>query len=54
MLNIAHFWRVPQHMFNEPGEGGVRSNSGSFNVMFYKSKEGIIGGFSCLESLKTS
>ena len=54
MLGIAHLWRVPQHMFNEPGEGGVRSRSGSFNEMFYESREGKRGRFSYLESLKMS
>ena len=41
-------------MFNGPKEGGVQSHSGSFNEMFYESREGKIGGFSCLESLNTS
>ena len=48
MLDIAHPRLVPQHMFNEPGEGGVRSHSGSFNEMFYESIEGKLGGFSYL------
>jgi len=39
-------------MFNELGEGGVRSHSGSFNEMFYESREGKLDGLSCLESLK--
>ena len=41
-------------MCNEPGEGGVRSHSGSFDEMFYESKEGKLGGFLDLESMKMS
>ena len=54
MIDIAHLWLVPQHMLNEPGEGWVQSHSGSFNEMFYESIEGKLGGFSYLESPKTS
>ena len=39
-------------MFNELGEGGIWSHGGSFNEMFYESREGKLDGFSCLESLK--
>ena len=54
MLDIAHLWSVPKHMFNEPGEGGVRSHGASFNEMFYDSREGKLDVFSYLESMKTS
>ena len=53
MFGVAHLRCVPQHMFNKP-RGGVWSYSGSFNEMFYESKEGKLGGFPYLESLKTS
>jgi hypothetical protein len=52
MLGIAHLWKVIFPLFNELQEVMVRSHMVHSMCDFNESREGKLGGFSCLESLK--
>jgi hypothetical protein len=48
MLDINHLRQVPLSLFNELEEVRVQSHMGPSMCNFNESREGKIGGFSCL------